>query len=325
MEEGGIFKTIKDFLFSNLNKQFLIFIFFLLLSAIFWMIITLNETFQKELKIPVTITNIPKNVVLTSAPTDTLRVTVQDKGWLIFAYLYSENRPMLKINFKSYDRGSGSGTASNSELKRLLEQALESSSKVTAIKPEKLDYYYNNGERKRVPVSWAGRVIPEQLYYISHVKYSHDSVEVYASREKLDSIQVVYSEPLDYVGFRDTLTVTCKLSHASDVKVVPERISISFLTDVLTEESIAVPIRCINLPAGKVLRTFPARVKVNYVAGISQIRALKPEDFSVIADYQEIMENPSDDKCTLYLQAVPEGISRATLSTKQVDYLIEEE
>lgn len=324
MEEGGIFKTIKNFLFSNLNKQLGIFLFFLLLSAVFWLIITLNETFEKELKIPVTVGNIPRNVVLTSTPTDTLRVVVRDKGWAIFAYLYGENRPMLKMNFKSYDRGNGGGMASNSELKRMLEQALESSSKVISIKPEKLNFFYNNGERKRVPVSWAGRVIPEQLYFISHVTYSHDSVEVYASKEKLDSIHVVYSEQLNYVGFRDTLTVTCNLSHASDVKVVPERIAISFHTDVLTEESISVPIHCINLPEGKVLRTFPAKVKVNFVAGISQIRSLKAEDFSVVADYREIMLYASD-KCNLYLQRVPEGINRATLSTKQVDYLIEDE
>lgn len=322
--EEGIFKTIKSFLFSNLNKQFLVFMFFLFLSAIFWLIITLNETYEKELKIPVTVSNIPKNVVLTSTPMDTLRVTVRDKGWMMFSYMYSENRPMLKVNFKSYDRGNGGGAASNSELKRLLEQVLESSSKVISVKPEKFDFFYNNGERKRVPVRWAGRVIPEQLYFISHVTYSHDSVEVYASKEKLDSIHVVYSEPLNYVGFRDTLTVTCKLSHASDVKVVPERIGISFHTDVLTEESISVPIQCINLPDGKVLRTFPAKIKVHFVAGVSRIRTLKPEDFSVIADYQEITQNPSD-KCTLYLQKIPEGISRATLSSKQVDYLIEEE
>jgi hypothetical protein len=130
--------------------------------------------------------------------------------------------------------------------------------------------------------------------------------------------------PLTFGWAGDTLTVTCKLSHASDVKVVPEHIGISFHTDVLTEESISVPIQCINLPDGKVLRTFPAKIKVHFVAGVSRIRTLKPEDFSVIADYQEITQNPSD-KCTLYLQKIPEGISRATLSSKQVDYLIEEE
>jgi hypothetical protein len=33
----------------------------------------------------------------------------------------------------------------------------------------------------------------------------------------------------------------------------------------------------------------------------------------------------NSDKCNIYLQTVPQGISRATLSLKQVDYLIEDE
>ena len=72
------------------------------------------------------------------------------------------------------------------------------------------------------------------------------------------------------------------------------------------------------------LLTFPAKVKVHFVAGASQIRHLRPDDFIVVADYREIAQEPSE-KCTLYLQSVPHGISRATLETKQVDYLIEED
>ena len=118
--------------------------------------------------------------------------------------------------------------------------------------------------------------------------------------------------------------MTCKLSHPSDVKVVPEHIKVSFHTDVLTEESIGVPIKCLNLPQGKVLRTFPAKVNVNFVAGANLIKSLQAEDFVVVADYLEIEQNPSE-KCNIYLRQVPQGISRAVLSTKQVDYLIEDQ
>lgn len=311
-------------MFSNMNKQFFVFLFFLFLSAVIWLIMTLNETYEKELVVPVRITNIPKNVVLTSASIDTIHVTVRDKGWLLLSYLYGERRPALNINYKNYDRGNGGGIVSGSELKRIAEQKLEMSTKITTIKPEELEFFYNNGERKRVPVYWTGRVIPEQLYYISDVKFSPDSVDVYASHEKMDSIRMVYTEPLNYVGFRDTLTITCKMAHPSDVKIVPEHIKIAFHTDVLTEESIGVPIKCLNLPKGKVLRTFPAKVNVNFVAGVNLIKSLQAEDFIVVADYLEIEQKPSE-KCNIYLRKVPQGISRAILSTKQVDYLIEEQ
>jgi hypothetical protein len=307
-----------------MSKQILIFLFFLILSGIFWLILTLNESYEQEIKVVYTIRGIPKNVVLTSNEIDTFRVTVRDKGWMIFQYLYKEKRSVI-INYKSFDRGNGSGIVSTSEVRRLLSQQLESSTLISSVKPDRLEFFYNNGERKRVPVRWAGHVNPEQLYFISHVQYMPDSVDVYTSREKLDSIKVVYTEPLNYTGFRDTLLIDCKLSHQKDVKVVPEHIRISFYTDVLTEESMeGVPIKAINMPEGKVLRTFPPKVKIHFITGVSQFRTLRPEDFTVIADYNEIIKNPSD-KCNIYLKTVPHGISRATLATKQVDYLIEEE
>ena len=311
-------------MFSNVNKQFLIFLFFLLLSGVFWLMMTLNETYEREIKVPVKVTGIPKNVVLTSPSTDTMRVIMRDKGWMLMGYIYGKRMRPVELNYKTYDRGNGAGVVSSSDIKRLLEQQLESSTKISSLKPDKLEFFYNNGERKRVPVRWTGRIMPDQLYFISRVSYEPDSVDVYASQEKLDSIRAVYTEPLNYAGFRDTLTVQCNLSHPNDVKVVPERISVSFFTDVLTEESIAVPIHCLNLPAGKVLRTFPAKVKVRFVSGASQIRLLHPESFYVVADYNEIMESHSD-KCNIYLRNTPQGISRPTLETKQVDYLIEDE
>jgi hypothetical protein len=323
MEERSVWQIIKGFLLSSINKQFMIFLFFVVLSTVFWCILTFNESYEKEIKIPVRIVNLPRNVMLTSATVDTVRTTIRDKGWQLLEYMFGDKDRTVKIDFKSYDKSYGKGLVPNSDLKRTIEQSLESSSKVTAVKPEKLEFFYNNGECKRVPVHWNGRVLPEQLYYLSRVTYSTDTVDVFASREKLDSIRIVYTEPLNYVGFRDTLEVECKLAHAADVKVVPERIKVMFHTDVLTEESIDVPIKCINLPAGKMLRTFPAKVKVNFVAGVSQIRDLSPEGFIVIADYLEI-EQKGGDKCNLYLKEVPRSISHATLGTKQVDYLIEE-
>ena len=40
--------AIKDFFFMFVNKEFLIFLFFLAVSAGFWCMISLNETYEKE-------------------------------------------------------------------------------------------------------------------------------------------------------------------------------------------------------------------------------------------------------------------------------------
>ena len=320
-----LWQIVSDFVFSNTNKDFLVFLFFLGLSGIFWLSLTLNETYEREFSIPVSVVDIPKNAVLTSDEVDTIKMTIRDKGIVLVAYQYGDYLNRLRIPFKNYTRNNGSGSVPASELQKLVYQNLVSSSKITACKPDKLEFFYNYGTHKKVPVRWSGRVIPEELYFISRVDYSPDSVTVYASDEKLDSINIIYTETLNYANFRDTLTITCHLAKLKGVKVVPDKVKINFYTDVLTEENIeGVPIQGINLPEGKVLRTFPAKVTVSFVTGVSVFRNLRPEDFTIVADYNEIKRHPSE-KCRITLKNVPPGISRARLDVTLVDYLIENE
>jgi len=323
-KQPGVIVTVRNFLFSRTNGEFLIFLFFLILSGIFWLLMTLNETYEKEIVIPVRITNIPADVMLTSDEVDTIHVTIRDRGLLLLSYMFGDDLKYIDANFKNYDQTDGNGCITSAELAKQIVRHLSSSGKITSIKPDKVLFYYNTGAYKRVPIRWKGRVIPEQFYFLSDVSYSPDSVTIYASEERLDSVRMVYTEPLNHVNFRDTLVTDCKFQRIEGVKIVPDHVKITFFTDVLTEESMTnIPVKGINMPPNKVLRTFPAKVTVKFVTGINVYRTLSPSDFTVIADYNEIAEHPSE-KCKLYLQQAPQGITRVTLVNKQVDYLIED-
>lgn len=321
----SILRTVRNFLFSSTNREFLIFLAFLVMSGFFWLLMTLNETYEKEFSVPVRITNVPKNVVLTSDETENIRVTLRDKGLVIVGYMYGEGIRPLSINFKSYANQQDSGSVAAAELQKMIVKQLSASTRITSVKPDRLDFFFNYGINKKVPVVYAGRVRPEDPYFISEVTYSPDSVTVYASEQRLDSLRIVYTEPLNLTDFRDTTSMTCRLQKMRGVKMVPNEVKVAFATDVLTEESVDdIPIEGINLPPGKVLRTFPARVSVRFVTGVSQFKQLNPNHFKVVVDYREIVARPSE-QCTLHLRSVPDGVSRATLSQRQVDYLIEDE
>ena len=106
------------------------------------------------------------------------------------------------------------------------------------------------------------------------------------------------------------------------VKIVPQSVKLALYPDILTEESIEVPITTINKPDDLVVRTFPQRVKVSFTVGASMYRLIKATDFQVVVDYREVAAHPSD-KCKLYLRAKPQGVNSARLEVQQVDYLIE--
>ena len=319
-----IYESTRNILFRLLNKEFLVFLFFLALSGIFWLVMTLNEDYEREIYVPVQLTGVPKNAVITSEMDDTLRVTVRDKGFVLASYLYGEGVRPIVINFNTFANTSkGKGTVPVGELQRQLYQRINASTRLVSIKPDKLELYFNYGLTKRVPVKLAGTIVPGKSFYLSQTKFWPEVVTIYASRQLLDSVKHVNTEFLKISNFEDTIIREVRLAKIKGVKCVPQTVRIGLYPDVLTEETIEVPISAINMPADKQLRTFPGKVTVKFTAGAGVVRNLSPEHFTVVADYKELSQNASD-KCAIHLVKSPATVRNAKLEVDKVDYLIEQ-
>lgn len=316
---------VRNFLFSSANREFLTFFFFLVLSSIFWLMTALNETYEREIGVPAYLVNIPKNVVVTSDMEDTVRVTVRDKGFALLAYTYGEGIRPINVNFQSaITRQSGYGVVSSQELMKMINQRFSGSSKIVQVKPDRLDFHYNYGLSRQVSVKMAGNVVPGKSFYLARTRFWPEKVTVYGSKQALDSLRFVKTVPINITNFNDTVLRTVALETIKGVKIVPNTVRIGLYPDILTEENIEVPITAINMPEGKVLRTFPQRVTVNFIVGASMFRSISPEQFAVVVDYNEIIDHPSD-KCSIHLRETPQGVRNARLKMTQVDYLIEEQ
>lgn len=320
-----IINMVRNFLFSSANREFLTFFFFLVLSTIFWLMTALNETYEREIGVPAYLVNIPKNVVVTSDMEDTVRVTVRDKGFALLAYTYGEGIRPINVNFQSaITRQSGYGVVSSQELMKMINQRFSGSSKIVQVKPDRLDFHYNYGLSRQVSVKMSGHVVPGKSFYLARTRFWPEKVTVYGSKQALDSLRFVKTVPINITNFNDTVLRTVALETIKGVKIVPNTVRIGLYPDILTEENIEVSITAINMPEGKVLRTFPQRVTVNFIVGASMFRSISPEQFAVVVDYNEIIDHPSD-KCSIHLRETPQGVRNARLKMTQVDYLIEEQ
>ena len=323
--QNQIFKVVGNFLFSSLNKEFLIFLFFLLLSGAFWLMMALNETYEEELKVPVRLVGMPRNAVMTDEPVDTVKVIVRDKGFTLVTYKYGHWFRPLTFKFATYaNEDQGHGAIPAADIIKQVQSQLYGSSKLLSVKPEKLDFYFTYGASKKVPVRFRGKISTSKSYYLAHTEFSPMMVTAYANKNVLDELKYVEIEPFNYRNLQDTIRRNVRLQKIRGVKLVPSTVRLSVYPDVLTEESIEVPVSAVNMPAGMVLRTFPSRVTVRFTIGASQFRMIRPEQFNVVVDYQTLAENPSD-KCTLQLRSVPSSVSKAKLELDKVDYLLEQQ
>ena len=316
---------VGNFLFSTLNKEFLIFLFFLALSGSFWLMMALNETYEKEFDIPVRLVGVPNNAVMTGDVTDTVKVVVKDKGFTLVTYEYGRWFKPLSFRFSAYaDEDLGHGVIPSADVSKQVQAQLYGSSKLQSVKPDRLDFYFTYGTAKQVPVKFKGKITTRKSYYLAQTEFLPSMVTVYANKKQLEQLKYVEIEPFNYRYLQVTIHQTVKLQKIRGVKMVPSTVRISVYPDVLTEEAVEVPVTAINMPSGMVLRTFPSRVKVRFTVGASLFRTISPDMFRVVVDYEELIANPSD-KCTLQLRSVPGTVSKARLDVNKVDYLLEQQ
>ena len=316
------YKDTRDFLLRLLNKEFLVFLFFLCVSTAFWFPTTLNETYEKEIKVAITITDVPTNIVITEGLPDSVRVTLKDKGFNLVKYLFNDNISPLHLSFALYAKSQNKGSVTPSEIQKILRPRLGESTTILSVKAEHWDFYFCHGNKKKLPVLINGSISPKPNYYISRCTLTPDSVTVLAESAALDTITAVYTDLINLENISESTTRSIALQHIKAAKLEVEQVSLSIITDQLTEVAIRVPVRTVNVPEGISLKTFPAHVEMRVAVGVRNSGIVKPEHFNVVADYNELPTS-QDEKLHLKIASQPRGIVKAYIKQPTVDYLIE--
>ena len=313
---------LRNFFLWLKSKEFLVFLFFFIVSSAFWVMMAVKDTMEREIVIPVRMVNVPKNVVITEN-IDQIKVTIRDNGYNIIGF-YLDNDRVIEVNFHDFSKTEeGKVSVSSSELHKVVKSKLGRSAEILSIKPDKIEMYYNYGDYKIVPVKLYGSVTPADNYVLAFSRIKPDSVKVYASTSrlaKIDSVKTSYVRISDVSG---QVTKVLSLQKISGVKFEPNNVTLETHAEVKVETTTEVPIRTINVPEGMVMRTFPPRVTVSYVVMESMAKSITEDDFSVVVDYNDLDTSIEQQSLPLRLMKAPNMAKRVKLPFTNVDYLLE--
>ncbi len=316
-------EKIRDFLLSNKCRQFLVFLFFVFLSFCFWLLQVLNEDYETELSLPLRMKNVPEHVVMTSELPKELRIGVKDRGTVLANYLLGQPFYPVTLDFEDYaDKGTHVRIPVSTLTKKIAGQ-LNQSTKLQTIRPDTLEYIYAEGKAKKVPVRFQGSIDTERQYYVSSVSCVPDSVMVYAPQAILDTITAAFTQKYIFENVADTVNQHLDLAEVKGAKFDPAFTDVTVLVDIYAEKTVEIPVRAINFPADKTLRTFPAKVKATFQIGLSHFRMVTADDFFIGIDYKELLENKSE-KCPVRLDEIPHYVKHLRLHPKEVEYIIEQ-
>jgi hypothetical protein len=298
-------------------------LFFVFISAVFWLFQVLNDNYEGQISMKLDLKNVPDNAVLTSELPSEIKVRLKDRGMVLMNY-WLNSVSSIPIDFEEYEDQGNQVTVSQSAIKQKIKNALNQSTELVSVYPDTLYYIYATGEGKKVPVRLKGKVTVDPRYYVADIVYQPDSVMVYAPSEILDTITAAYTSTMTFDQIKDTTVQRVPLQKLKGAKFVPDYDDVMLLADVYSEKTLEVPVRGINFPANKVLRTFPSKVSVTFQVGLSHFRTVNPDDFFIAVSYVELIQG-NKTKCTPHLKAFPKIIKHPRVSPEQVDFIIEQQ
>jgi hypothetical protein len=321
--------TVVDFFrYLHINRNTLLFLFFLLISSVAWLLTSLNRDYSTNIRCQLEFTDLPGNKVFAVSENPVIDLNVTGHGYTL---AWFKVNPEIKVPFSLRMTGIQSGLQNgvyrywllSRQMKEKLQPAFSSTLLINSITPDTLYIDLCEKVSRKVPV------IPDlnlrfarQYMLCGPVKIIPDSVIVSGPRSRVDTLQGIHTHLHRVNSLKGEYHTSLSLEPPHLIITDTPAVDISICAEKFTESEITVPIQVINLPEGISLKAFPPNVQLTYRIGLSKYKEAGPDLFTLSVDFREAMQ-PGTEKLPVVLQRAPAFVEGIKYNPHTVDYIIE--
>lgn len=296
------------------------FLIFLVISAILWSVLALNDEDQRDLRMPLHITHVPDSVTLISRGPEALSVSVRTRGTKLLKMTWGGS-PSVNVDFRAY-RSKGSLHLSSADLKALVRNAT-GGAQVNVVYPDSIVIPFTTHPGYRLPVKVDYKVTPgPRASLVGRPGLSADSVSVFMTdgTELPEGYRSVSTEPIRILGLEQSVKQRVRLIGPTGSRVIPDSVDVNFVVEPMIFKSRKVVIEPVNVPDGIKLITFPAQVDAYFMVPMTAYSQGEAH-FRVVADYNSI--KPGSRMVHLVPVDVPDALHNVQLTVDSAEFIIE--
>lgn len=307
----------KQFRTSPKYRNLMVFIMFVIISTIFWSIITLNDDAQNDFNVELQINNIPKNVTFINDAPKEIHVNVRDK---VVALIRTGilKRPVIKLDFNEYS-SKGVFRISSAELNSALRSTFGNAAQIVSSSIDSLRLSYTTYPGKRVKIINKSQINPSLGNTISSQTISPDYVTLYSEADILDSVKHVETEKIVKHSISEDIDFQAKIVPIKGVRIIPDKVTINVKVEPLVLRKTIVEITPKNVPANENLMIFPSKTEVSFFVPMSKFND-PIGDIILQADYNTI--SPNSNKVKIKISSFPSEYINVKSKIDSVEYTI---
>jgi len=301
----------------------MVFLFFLLLSAFFWLLIKLSDHYTVSYAYPVKLTDAPADQFIQKPETNVLRFTVSSSGYDILRiniFNNSKHKFEIPLNETVYRKINDKTYAiSTSQLREKLSQQFKLNEAEILFSDNELYFEMERLTSKVIPMKLVTDIKFRKEYdFYDSIRFSPKSIEVFGPADLLDSVQTISTSLLKaedvYASFTKKLNPI--LPHKA-LKTNTSQIEVKVDVARFTEVQFEIPV---HSPDNLHLKLFPDVVNIYFSVAMRDYAHIKPDHFFAEVDDSQINERPQ--YLSLRLATIPDKIKVLRLSPEKVEYLI---
>lgn len=269
--------------------------------------------------------NSPDSLVLLGNPPENLPVRIRAVGFRILQYQLSPKR--VAVDLAESQKSSGRYFIEPQIYRRQVERQLTDGIAILEMPSDTLFFEFQQLRSRTVPVVADLDLELAQNYMMdTAVELNPPNIHLLGPPGEIDSIGSIRTRKLSLKGVRESLdrevdlVLPAGLSHTN---FSTRQVRIRAEVFRFSESVVDVPVEVVNLPANQEVRTFPGTVGVLCKGRIEALKDLGPEDFRLVADFED--PDPQSGRLQLELIRQPADVHSAVPLESSVEFIIRSE
>lgn len=297
------------------------FSFFLIFSAIVWVLVQFSKTYTQLIEIPVNYTNAPLDKSISDQKPDHVDLQLQDNGFSI--YYYKIFNPQLIIDLSKAKEAEKNLVYTLQNHLTDIEQQLKIDFENSRIIQEEIVVPFQFKKEKML------KVIPniEVNYAVGFsakdsVLVTPDSVKVSGPEKIIDSLVSVPTRSISLNKVNSDLDgiVSIDTSGLGELSFYENSVRYTQKVEKFTEGSAEIAVEVENVPEDLNLAYFPKTVVVYYQVNLKEFENISAADFRVVCDYKDIKKG--DDYMIAKIVEKPEFVNNIRLNERRIQFVI---
>jgi len=306
------------------RSQHFTFIIFIIVSAVFWLLIKLSQEYSETYNMSITYQDVPNNKLLTQKIDSTVTFNITARGFYLLelSLLHPEELVIHLKNYTIHKSDENLYYISTLPLKQSIAKLLDIDPALIGFSKNTLSFRLEKLYSKKVEVVSNISITFEGSYNLyKPLSLKPSSVLIYGSKSSLDTIKEVHTKAIELANINENTTIDVGLENPNIklFRLNPEKVKLTLEVAKFTQSKVVVPIAS---EGGRYqIETFPKMDTVYFNVALKDFDKVNPNQFIVSPEISGV-DIKMANKLLLKVTKHPDFVKNLRTEPTDVEFIL---